>query len=147
MGITEVITAPRSPWQNAYLERVIGSIPRECLDHIVIFNERHLRRVLSAYVEYLPAYTDASVARQALPGPSSHPTAKQRQGDGHPAIRRAAPSLRTARRLSCSGVRAQSQPPARTRSTHDAAAPKTPTSGIRSLRAHKASPRARSLGS
>ena len=45
MGITEVITAPRSPWQNAYVERVIGSIPRECLDHIVIFNERHLRRV------------------------------------------------------------------------------------------------------
>jgi hypothetical protein len=38
MGITEVITAPRSPWQNAYVERVIGSIRRECLDHIVIFN-------------------------------------------------------------------------------------------------------------
>jgi transposase InsO family protein len=52
MGITEVITAPRSPWQNAYTERVIGSIRRECLDHIVIFNERHLRRVLSSYVDY-----------------------------------------------------------------------------------------------
>lgn len=52
MGITEVITAPRSPWQNAYVERVIGSIRRECLDHIVIFNERHLRRVLSSYNDY-----------------------------------------------------------------------------------------------
>ncbi len=52
MGITEVITAPRSPWQNAYVERVIGSIRRECLDHIVIFNERHLCRVLSSYVDY-----------------------------------------------------------------------------------------------
>ena len=52
MGITEVITAPRSPWQNAYVERVIGSIRRECLDHIVIFNERHLRSVLSSYVDY-----------------------------------------------------------------------------------------------
>jgi transposase InsO family protein len=52
MGITEVITAPRSPWQNAHVERVIGSIRRECLDHIVIFNERHLRRVLSSYVDY-----------------------------------------------------------------------------------------------
>ncbi len=52
MGITEVITAPRSPWQNAYVERVIGSIRRECLDHIVIFNQRHLRRVLSSYVDY-----------------------------------------------------------------------------------------------
>ena len=52
MGITEVITAPRSPWQNAYVERVKGSIRRECLDHIVIFNERHLRRVLSSYIDY-----------------------------------------------------------------------------------------------
>src|ERR1700674_3461642 len=52
MEMTEVITAPRSPWQNAYVERVIGSIRRECLDHIVIFNERHLRRVLSSYVDY-----------------------------------------------------------------------------------------------
>ena len=52
MGITEVITAPRSPWQNAYVERVIGSIRCECLDHLVIFNERHLRRILSSYVDY-----------------------------------------------------------------------------------------------
>jgi len=52
MGITEVITAPRSPWQNAYVERVIGSIRRECLDHCVIFNERHLCRILSSYVDY-----------------------------------------------------------------------------------------------
>jgi hypothetical protein len=52
MGIGEVITAPRSPWQKAYVESVIGSIRRQCLDHIVIFNERHLRRVLSYYVEY-----------------------------------------------------------------------------------------------
>jgi putative transposase len=42
----------RAPWQNAYAERVIGSIRRECLDHIVIFNERHLRRVLSSYLDY-----------------------------------------------------------------------------------------------
>jgi transposase InsO family protein len=52
MGITEVVTAPRSPWQNAYVERVIGSIRRECLDHVVVFNERHLQRVLSSYVDY-----------------------------------------------------------------------------------------------
>ena len=52
MGITEVVTAPRSPWQNAYVERVVGSIRRECLDHLVIFNERHLRRVLSTYIDY-----------------------------------------------------------------------------------------------
>ena len=52
MGIKEVVTAPRSPWQNAYVERVIGSIRRECLDHVVVINERHLRRVLISYADY-----------------------------------------------------------------------------------------------
>ena len=52
MGIREVVTAPRSPWQNPCVERLIGSIRRECLDHIIIFNERHLRRVLSSYFQY-----------------------------------------------------------------------------------------------
>jgi len=52
MGITEVVTARRSPWQNAYVERVIGSIRRECLDYVIVFNESHLRRVLSSYVDY-----------------------------------------------------------------------------------------------
>jgi len=52
MGITEVLIAPQSPWQNPYVERVIGSIRRECLDHLIIFNERHLRRVLSSYADY-----------------------------------------------------------------------------------------------
>jgi hypothetical protein len=52
MGITEVITAPRSPWQNPYVERLIGSIRRECLDHVIILSERHLCRVLSSYFQY-----------------------------------------------------------------------------------------------
>ena len=52
MAIKEVVTAPRSPWQNAYVERIIGSIRGECLDHVIILNERHLRRVLSSYFEY-----------------------------------------------------------------------------------------------
>jgi putative transposase len=52
MAIEEVVTAPRSPWQNAYVERIIGSIRRECLDHVIVFDERHLRRVLSAYFGY-----------------------------------------------------------------------------------------------
>jgi putative transposase len=52
MSIREVVTAPRSPWQNAYVERIIGSIRRECLDHVVVFNERQLRRLLSSYVDY-----------------------------------------------------------------------------------------------
>jgi transposase InsO family protein len=52
VGIKEVVTAPRSPWQNPYVERLIGSIRRECLDHIIIFNEHHLRGVLSKYFHY-----------------------------------------------------------------------------------------------
>ena len=52
MGITEVVTALRSPWQNAYAERVIGSLRREYLDYCVIFNVRHLRRVLPSYLDY-----------------------------------------------------------------------------------------------
>ena len=67
MGIKEVVTAPRSPWQNAYVERLIGSIRRECLDHIIIFNERHLRRVLSSYFQYHHQSQNASLARQGLP--------------------------------------------------------------------------------
>ena len=50
--LPEVITAPRSPWQNPYAERLIGSIRRECLDHVIILSERHLRRVLSSYFRY-----------------------------------------------------------------------------------------------
>ena len=50
--ITEVITAPRPPWQNPYAERLIGSIRRECLDHVIILSESHLRRVLSSYFRY-----------------------------------------------------------------------------------------------
>src|ERR1700731_3525319 len=61
MGITEVITAPRSRRQNAYVERAIGSIRRECLDHVVICNERHLRRVLSSYVDYYQSGKSRSI--------------------------------------------------------------------------------------
>jgi transposase InsO family protein len=75
MGIKEVITAPRSPWQNAYVERVIGSIRRECLDHIVIFDERHLRRVISSYVDYYQSTrTHLSLDKDCLdPRPTCHP--------------------------------------------------------------------------
>lgn len=52
MGIKQIRTAKRSPWQNPYVERVIGSIRRECLDHVIILNEQHLRRVLRDYLDY-----------------------------------------------------------------------------------------------
>ena len=52
MGIRDHPTAPRSPWQNGHAERLIGSIRRECLDHIVVFGEAHLRRIVAAYASY-----------------------------------------------------------------------------------------------
>jgi transposase InsO family protein len=52
IGIQQVLTAPRSPWQNAFCERVIGTLRRECLDHVIVLGERHLRRILREYLEY-----------------------------------------------------------------------------------------------
>jgi putative transposase len=52
LQMEEVLTAPRSPWQNPYAERLIGSIRRDCLDHFMIFNARHLKRTLSSYFTY-----------------------------------------------------------------------------------------------
>ena len=52
LGIKQVVTARRSPWQNPYVERMIGSIRRECLDHVIVFNEAHLIRILTAYFGY-----------------------------------------------------------------------------------------------
>jgi putative transposase len=52
MGIDEVVIAPRSPWQNPYVERLIGSIRRECLDHVMVLHEQHLRGILTSYFQY-----------------------------------------------------------------------------------------------
>ncbi|MDH3727447.1 MAG: integrase core domain-containing protein [Myxococcales bacterium] len=52
MGIEQVLTAPRSPWQNPYCERVIGTLRRDCLDHVVVLGEQHLRCILRKYLEY-----------------------------------------------------------------------------------------------
>src|SRR5207253_4306922 len=52
MRIAEILTAPRSPWQNAFAERVIGTIRCELLDHVIVLNEQHLRRRLRSYLRY-----------------------------------------------------------------------------------------------
>jgi transposase InsO family protein len=52
MGIEDLVIAPRSPWQNPYVERLIGSIRRECLDHVIVLGERHLTRILTSYFAY-----------------------------------------------------------------------------------------------
>ena len=52
MGIEQVGTAPRSTWQNPYVERLIGSVRRECIDHLIVWDESHLRRILRNYSAY-----------------------------------------------------------------------------------------------
>lgn len=79
MGIEEVVTAPGSPWQNPYCERLIGSIRRECLDHIIVRNERHLLRVLDSYASYY----HASRTHRSLDGdcPDPRPVEPPEMGD------------------------------------------------------------------
>ncbi len=65
-GIEEVVSAPSSPWQNPYAERLIGSIRRDCLNHVVVFGEQHLRRVLASYFAYYHgSRTHLSLAKDA----------------------------------------------------------------------------------
>jgi len=74
MGIREVLTAPSSPRQNPHAERLIGSIRRECLDHVVILGERHLRRTLTRYFAYYHrARTHLSLDKDAPEGRPSEP--------------------------------------------------------------------------
>jgi hypothetical protein len=61
----EVISSPSSPWQNPYAERLIGSIRRECLNHMIVLSERHLRRLLTPYLTY---YNDVSYCPTSLCG-------------------------------------------------------------------------------
>ena len=68
MGIRDRPTAPRSPWQNGHAERLIGSIRRECLDHVGVFGERHLRHLLRSYMHYYNgARTHLSLSVNRLP--------------------------------------------------------------------------------
>ena len=66
MGIDEILTAPHSPWQNPFAERLIGSVRRECLDHVLVLSERRLRRILTRYfVYYHRARTHLSLEKDA----------------------------------------------------------------------------------
>jgi transposase InsO family protein len=66
MGIRDRPTSPRSPWQNGHAERLIGSVRRECLDHVVVFGAAHLRRILAAYAAYYNDFrTHLALAKDA----------------------------------------------------------------------------------
>jgi hypothetical protein len=78
VGMEEVITAPLSPWQNPYVERLIGSVRRECLDHIIVWNERSLRRTLQSYFAYYQrSRTHLALAKDA---PESRTVEKPERG-------------------------------------------------------------------
>ena len=92
MGIRDRPTAPRSPWQNGHAERLIGSIRRECLDHVIVFGERHLRHVLRAYAHYYNGVrTHLSLAKDS---PLTRSVQSRRKYSSAADHRRIAPSLR-----------------------------------------------------
>lgn len=71
LNIQEKVTVPRSPWQNAFVERVIGSVRRECVDHFIVLGERHLKCILLKYIDYynecrthLSLGKDATISRE-----------------------------------------------------------------------------------
>jgi transposase InsO family protein len=73
MGIRDRPIAPGSPWQNGFAERLIGSIRRECVDHVVVLGEAHLRRILTKYSAYYNELRTHSVSRQRRSDPPRHP--------------------------------------------------------------------------
>ena len=76
-GLKDKPTAPRSPWQNPIAERVIGTLRRECLDHIIIINERHLHDILNEYI-----YNYYNVSRTHLSIEKDSPTHRAIQSHG-----------------------------------------------------------------
>jgi len=99
MGIKEVLSAPRSPWQRAYVERVIGTIRRECLDHMIVLNEASLYRHVKSFLAYYhESRTHLSLAKDA---PEPRPVHSPERGAvvAIPQGWRASPPLRAARRL------------------------------------------------
>ena len=98
MGIVEVLGAPRSPWQRAYVERIIGSIRRDCLDHLIVLDESSLRRLLRRYFDYYhESRTHLSLDKDAPLPPAS---ASSGTNCRHPAGRWTSPPIRTTSRLS-----------------------------------------------
>jgi putative transposase len=97
MGIRQVVIAPRAPWQNPFAERVIGSIRRECLDLVLVLNERHLRRLLRTYLVYYNVTrphqsldSDSPHRREVQPVPSGRIVTVSEVGGLHHRYQRAA---------------------------------------------------------
>jgi transposase InsO family protein len=97
LGTEEVVTAPRSPWQSPYSERLNGTLRRELLDHVIVFNERHLMRLLAKYFEYYHEArchqalgNNAPVPRRVEPPEQGRVIAEPMAGGPHHRYRRGA---------------------------------------------------------
>ena len=79
MGIEQVLSAPRSPWQNPFVERLIGTLRRDCLNHVIALNECDLRRVIGRYLDYYHDWrTHLSLSMDAPNPRVVHPPARGR---------------------------------------------------------------------
>jgi putative transposase len=75
LGIEQVLSAPRSPWQNPYVERLIGTLRRECFDHVIVLNASHARRILACYLRYYHRWrTHLSLAQDSPHDPFKQPS-------------------------------------------------------------------------
>jgi len=97
MGIQEIITSRKSPWQNPYAERVIGSIRRECFDNLIALSENHFRRCMKQYVRYyngsrthLSLHRNAPISSDVAPVSAGQVIAIPHLGGLHHEYRRAA---------------------------------------------------------
>jgi transposase InsO family protein len=96
MGITEVLAAPQSPWQNPFAERLVGSIRHECVDHVIALGEKHLRANPAKLFRLLPAFANSPIFSQGYTDNPGRAGAGSRRDRGDPSGRWAAPSLRAA---------------------------------------------------
>ena len=100
MEIDEVLTAPQSPWQNPYVDRLIGSMRRECVDHVIVLNERSLHRILRSYIDYYHLWrTHLSLGKDAPVSRRVEPARCTGRGHGDAARGRPAPQLPSSRGL------------------------------------------------
>ena len=99
MGIKEVLSTPRSPWERAFVERVIGTIRRECLDHVIVFNEASLVPAREIFPGVLSRVPDAPLTGQGRAGTEARAPAGTRSRCCDTASRRTSSPVRAARRL------------------------------------------------
>jgi transposase InsO family protein len=104
-GTEDVVSAPRSPWHNPFVERVIGTLRRECLDHVIVWNERSLRRTLARFLDYYHGGAPTPLIGEGCAHSTRPTTTRCWRNRRSPTPRRASSPSRTSRRLTISVLR------------------------------------------